>query len=323
MTRPFWSKFRQDLSLNENLVTDEALMHNRRKLLKDASRVGLGLATLGAMPQAGAILPNSPLNPRINAEYQPALELTDEVHAITYNNFYEFGTSKKDPYDHGSRLSTEPWKVKVDGLVNKPQTLDVDDLLKAHEQEERIYRFRCVEGWSMVVPWTGFELAALLKKVEPQANAKYVRFETLFDPQQLPFQNTKVLDWPYVEGLRLDEAMHPLTLMATGLYGKALQPQSGAPLRLIVPWKYGFKSIKSIVRITLTAEEPPSTWMKTAPEEYGFYANVNPKVAHRRWSQAKERPLGSFFKQDTLMYNGYEKQVAGLYKDMAGQNHFY
>ena len=242
--------------------------------------------------------------------------------AITnYNNFYEFSTDKGGVAPAAQAFVTQPWSVSVDGLVNKPKTFDLNELLK-FPLEERVYRLRCVEGWSMVIPWIGFPLARLLELVEPTSAAKYVAFQTLFDPKRMPNQQTGVLDWPYVEGLRLDEAMHPLTILATGLYGEKLPPQDGAPIRLVVPWKYGFKSIKSVVKITLVANEPPTTWNIQAPGEYGFYSNVNPLVAHPRWSQARERRIGDYRTRETLMFNGYEKQVGHLYAGMDLQKYF-
>lgn len=249
-----------------------------------------------------------------NPKFAPDLELTDPEHALTYNNFYELGTDKSDPPRYADRLKTDNWQVKVTGLCEKPQTFSMDDLL-AIPQEERIYRFRCVEGWSMVVPWIGFPLASLLDKVKPTSDAQYVEFVSIMDKENLPGQKYPILNWPYREGLRMDEAMHPLTLMATGIYQEPLPNQSGAPIRLVVPWKYGFKSAKSIVEIRLTDKQPVSSWMDAAPREYGFYSNVNPNVPHPRWSQAKERPLGSFFKKPTLLFNGYD-EVASLYDGM-------
>jgi methionine sulfoxide reductase catalytic subunit len=233
-----------------------------------------------------------------------------------YNNFYEFSTEKRAVASAARGFVTRPWTVEVGGLVNKPRTFDLDDLLKLAPQEERIYRHRCVEGWSMVIPWDGFSLAVLLKQVDPQSSARYVAFQTLMDPKRLPNQSTSVLDWPYVEGLRLDEAMNPLALLATGLYGGTLPPQDGAPVRLVVPWKYGFKSIKSIVKITLVTEQPTSTWNIQAPNEYGFYSNVNPGVNHPRWSQKTEHRIGEFTSRNTLMFNGYAEQVGYLYEGM-------
>jgi sulfoxide reductase catalytic subunit YedY len=239
-----------------------------------------------------------------------------------YNNFYEFGTGKDDPAKHAHLLKTSPWSVSVDGACAKPGKLTLEDILKPHPNQERIYRLRCVEGWSMVIPWLGFPLADLLKRFEPTSQAKYVRFETLVDPKQMPGQKRQVLEWPYTEGLRIDEAMHPLSFIATGLYGKALLGQNGAPLRLVVPWKYGFKSIKSIVRISFVEQEPHTSWGRSAPGEYGFYSNVNPDVDHPRWSQRKERRIGEFRKRDTLMFNGYAEQVASLYSGMDLRKHF-
>jgi len=232
-----------------------------------------------------------------------------------YNNFYEFSTEKRSVASAAKGFVTRPWTVSVEGLVNKPKVFDLDELLKI-DQEDRVYRLRCVEGWSMVIPWIGFPLSKLLDKVEPNAQARFVAFQTLLDARRLPNQRTTVLDWPYVEGLRLDEAMHPLTILATGLYGQTLPPQDGAPIRLVVPWKYGFKSIKSIVKISLVAQQPPTTWGLESPGEYGFYSNVNPNVDHPRWSQARERRIGEFSGRATLMFNGYADQVAHLYDGM-------
>jgi methionine sulfoxide reductase catalytic subunit len=238
------------------------------------------------------------------------------LQAITnYNNFYEFDVTKDGVARAAKGFVTKPWEVEAAGLVNKPRVFDLDELLK-FPLEQRIYRLRCVEGWSMVIPWIGFPLSKLLEKVEPTAQARYVAFQTLFDPHRMPNQRTGVLDWPYVEGLRLDEAMHPLTIMATGLYDETLPPQDGAPIRLVVPWKYGFKSIKSVVKITLVADEPPCTWNIHAPHEYGFYSNVNPNVSHPRWSQATERRIGEYGRRDTLLFNGYGEQVAHLYQGL-------
>jgi len=232
-----------------------------------------------------------------------------------YNNYYEFSTDKTSVAGLAQDFIISPWTVAVGGLVHYPKTYDLDDLMK-FAQEERIYRLRCVEGWSMVIPWTGFPLAALLKEVEPTSDAKYVLLETIYDPEQMPGQNSSWYQWPYVEGLRLDEAMHDLTILAIGLYGKPLLPQSGAPVRLVVPWKYGFKNIKSIVKIDLIAEQPTSLWMAATPHEYGFYANVNPEVPHPRWSQATERRIGELSRRPTLLFNGYEEEVAALYEGM-------
>jgi len=233
-----------------------------------------------------------------------------------YNNYYEFSTSKTDVARLAVGFKTDAWTLAVDGLVHKPQQFDLDELRAISPPEERVYRMRCVEAWSMVIPWAGFSLSKLLDRVEPTGDAKYVAFETLLDPEQMPGQKTTVLQWPYVEGLRLDEAMHPLTILATGLYGRELPPQDGAPVRLVVPWKYGFKGIKSIVKITLVAKQPATTWSRSGPSEYGFFANVNPEVDHPRWSQADEQRIGESGRRPTLMFNGYGEQVAQLYKGM-------
>jgi sulfoxide reductase catalytic subunit YedY len=248
--------------------------------------------------------------------------LTAEEAVTNYNNFFEFTTRKEGVAELAQGFRSSPWTVEVGGLVHKPQTLDLDDLLK-FEQEERIYRLRCVEAWSMVIPWIGFPLAKLLNEVEPMSKAKYVRFETLYDPEQMPGLSSPFYTWPYVEGLRVDEAMHDLAIMATGLYGKALPPQNGAPLRLVVPWKYGFKSIKSIVKIDLVEEMPVSLWMAAAPNEYGFYASVNPEVPHPRWSQATERRIGESGRMKTLLFNGYADEVAYLYEPLDSREWYF
>jgi sulfoxide reductase catalytic subunit YedY len=257
--------------------------------------------------------PDTSASPQTSASTDELGEKLTSYDAITnYCNYYEFTTSKEGVARLAQDFKTSPWTMEVGGLVHKPKTFDIDDWLK-FSQEERIYRLRCVEAWSMVIPWVGFPLAKLLKEVEPMSEAKYVRFETLYDPDQMPGQKRGGYNWPYVEGLRMDEAMHDLTMLATGLYGKALLPQNGAPVRLVVPWKYGFKSIKSIVRIDLVEEMPTSLWMTTAPHEYGFYANVNPDVPHPRWSQATERRIGESKRRETLLFNGYAEEVAHLY----------
>jgi sulfoxide reductase catalytic subunit YedY len=257
--------------------------------------------------------PDTSASPQASASTDELGEKLTSYDAITnYCNYYEFTTSKEGVARLAQDFKTSPWTMEVGGLVHKPKTFDIDDWLK-FSQEERIYRLRCVEAWSMVIPWVGFPLAKLLKEVEPMSEAKYVRFETLYDPDQMPGQKRGGYNWPYVEGLRMDEAMHDLTMLATGLYGKALLPQNGAPVRLVVPWKYGFKSIKSIVRIDLVEEMPTSLWMTTAPHEYGFYANVNPDVPHPRWSQATERRIGESKRRETLLFNGYAEEVAHLY----------
>lgn len=268
-----------------------------------------GTATATKLPQTGA--ETDDLGDKLNS--------FEEITA--YNNFYEFSLSKGEVARLSEGFVASPWDVEVGGLVNKPQTFGLEEIYK-FEQEERIYRMRCVEAWSMVIPWNGFPLRKLLEAVEPTSDAKYVRFETLYDPEQMPGLSRPVLDWPYVEGLRLDEAMHDLTLLATGLYGKDLLPQNGAPVRLVVPWKYGFKSIKSIVKIDLVEEMPVTSWASASPDEYGFYANVNPKVAHPRWSQASERRIGEEGRRATLLFNGYEEQVAHLYEGMDLKRNF-
>ena len=288
-------------TLSQTDVTPQVAFLNRRQLIAGAA-AGFGLAGVaGASNAQEALTPNS----------------WEDI--TQYNNFYEFGTGKTDPSEYAGVLTTTPWTVEIDGMVKNPGKYDIDDIKAAMTIEERIYRFRCVEAWSMVVPWNGFELADLLEIAGVQGGAKYVAFETLYRPEEMPGQRFQSLDWPYVEGLRLDEAMNPLTLMATGIYGKDLPNQNGAPLRLVVPWKYGFKSIKSIVKITITDKEPPTSWNKANGREYGFYSNVNPNVSHPRWSQASERLIGGglFAKRvPTLMFNGYEDEVASMYEGM-------
>jgi methionine sulfoxide reductase catalytic subunit len=287
-------------------VTPKPLWLNRRQLIA-------GAAALAATP-ALARIEAAP------SKYSTNVEPTSLEDITAYNNFYEFGTGKEDPANYAGALTTDPWSITIDGLVDKPGTYDLADVMKDQPLEERIYRFRCVEAWAMVVPWIGFELAGLLNRVGVQPSAKFVAFETLVRPEEMPGQSSPFIEWPYREGLRLDEAMHPLTIMATGLYGEPMPKQNGAPIRLVVPWKYGFKSIKSIVRISLVDKMPQTTWNMLQPSEYGFYSNVNPTVDHPRWSQASERVIGSGLfggRQDTLMFNGYEAEVAGLY---AGQD---
>ena len=295
-------RWKSDLKQSE--VADEQVFVNRRHLLAGLAGIGLagGLASASSAAQrAEELVPN---------EWE---DITN------YNNYYEFGTGKSDPAKYAGALSTTPWSVEINGLVDRPAVYHLEDILQKMTIEERIYRFRCVEAWSMVVPWNGFELADLLNMAGVQSQAKYVAFQTLYRPEEMRGQNYPVLDWPYVEGLRLDEAMHPLTLMANGIYGKQIPNQNGAPLRLVVPWKYGFKSIKSIVKITLTDTMPPTSWSLANAREYGFYSNVNPQVDHPRWSQATERRIGGGLfakRQPTLMFNGYQEDVAELYKDM-------
>jgi len=304
------SRWRNEL--REGDVTPERLYLRRREFL-----------TLGAAGTVGAMIPAS-----IRAADAPkgaALEVAKRADlaggekptpydsVTTYNNFYELGTDKEDPSRNAGSLRPRPWTVRIDGEVKRPQTVDVDALLRWAPVEERLYRMRCVEAWSMVIPWNGWPLAELVKRVEPTSRARYVRFETLLDPAQLPGERRPVLEWPYVEALRIDEATHPLALLAFGLYGHVLPGQNGAPLRLVVPWKYGFKGVKSIVKISFVEAQPRTTWNASAPGEYGFYANVNPDVDHPRWSQAKERRIGDFLRRKTLPFNGYASEVAGLY----------
>lgn len=298
-------RFKPDLTWSD--VTPKALFLNRRQIIAGSAALA-GAAALGLPARAAA-----------------ALEPNTFEEISGYNNYYEFGTDKADPAANAGGLTTKPWTVKVDGLCDKPGDYDLEDLLAGLPEEERIYRFRCVEAWSMVVPWRGIELGKLLAKLGPQPGAKYVAFETLVRPEEMPGQQYNILDWPYREGLRMDEAMHPLTLMATGLYDQPLPNQNGAPIRLVVPWKYGFKGIKAIVRISFVAETPQTTWNMMAPQEYGFFANVNPEVDHPRWSQASERRIGGGLfggRQDTLMFNGYADQVAGLYSGMNLAMHY-
>jgi sulfoxide reductase catalytic subunit YedY len=308
-------------------ITDKQTYLNRRIFMRAAVLAGTATASTllyrGLNPAPVEPVKGEKLDAGAEASKSEALkngyvvedQLTPFEAITTYNNFYEFDTSKGDVASAAKGFVTRPWQVSVGGLVNKPRVFDLDELLK-FPLEHRVYRLRCVEGWSMVIPWIGFPLSKLLEKVEPASQAGYVAFQTLFDPDRMPNQRTGVLDWPYVEGLRLDEAMHPLTIMATGLYDEVLPPQDGAPIRLVVPWKYGFKSIKSVVKITLVANEPPTTWNIQAPNEYGFYSNVNPNVPHPRWSQATELRIGEYSRRKTLLFNGYGEQVAHLYQGM-------
>lgn len=303
-------------------ITPESEYFDRRRVLQGAATglAGLLLGGTGAMANAVSESSQPALIPNLRRpdRYQlPDVNSWEDI--TTYNNFYEFGLDKSDPARNAGRLKVKPWSVEIGGEVAKKGRYALEDILQPHPLEERIYRFRCVEGWSRVVPWVGFPLADLLKRLEPTSRAKYVEFTTLLDPAQMPGQRRAVLDWPYVEGLRMDEAMHPLTLLVVGVYGRWLPNQNGAPLRLIVPWKYGFKSVKSIVRIRLLERQPRTSWNQAAPDEYGFYANVNPAVDHPRWSQAKERRIGQSFlapRIDTLPFNGYAKEVASLYRGM-------
>jgi sulfoxide reductase catalytic subunit YedY len=290
-------------------ITDESLFWNRRDFIAAA---GLGAAAVGGLLPLRSLLPR-----RSDDE-----KLTPWEDITGYNNYYEFGTGKDDPARNAGALRTKPWKVEIAGEVKRPAMYDLDELLKPFTPAERVYRMRCVEGWSMVIPWMGIPLGQIIDRLEPTSKAKYVEFTTLLDPQQMPGQQRRILEWPYAEGLRMDEARHPLTLLVTGVYGKPLPNQNGAPLRLIVPWKYGFKGGKSIVKIRFRESQPKTTWNIAAPDEYGFYANVNPDVDHPRWSQARERRIGELFKRKTLMFNGYADQVASLYAGMDLRKNF-
>jgi methionine sulfoxide reductase catalytic subunit len=292
-------------------ITPESLYVNRREWLAKAAGGAAALSVFG--PAARAQDPQPVGKP---FGLQPDDKPTPWQDVTTYNNFYEFGTDKADPAQNATKFKTSPWTITVDGMAGKPGTFQLEDFIKPSTVEDRIYRHRCVEAWSMVVPWRGIPLADVIKRAEPLASAKYVAFTTLLDPKQMPGQRLGVLDWPYTEGLRLDEALHPLTLLATGVYGRPMPNQNGAPMRLVVPWKYGFKGIKSIVKLTFTDKQPKTAWNVSAPHEYGFYSNVNPAVDHPRWSQAKERRIGEFLRRPTLPFNGYGDQVASLYAGM-------
>jgi sulfoxide reductase catalytic subunit YedY len=300
---------RRAADIRSSEITPESLYLGRREFVAAASAAVLGLAA----PSVGRAASR-----RAAADDKPN-SYDDITH---YNNFYEFGTDKDDPARTAGGLRTRPWKVEVGGLVGKPGNYDLDDLLRGQTVEERIYRHRCVEGWSMVIPWNGFPLRNLITRFQPSSRARYVEFTTLLDPAQMPGQHSGILPWPYLEGLRMDEAMHPLTLVVTGLYGRPLPNQNGAPLRIHVPWKYGFKSAKSLVRIRFVEAQPANTWNVVAPNEYGFYANVNPDVDHPRWSQARERRIGEFLRRPTMMFNGYGDQVASLYAGMDLRRNF-
>lgn len=322
--------------VSESEITPPAVYFNRRNFMRAGVAAGSALA-LGSIYRwfnpTRVIDTNSQPLANLRAPTESEAELlargwratenkTPEESIVSYNNFYEFTTEKEGVAAAAKNFRTDGWQLVVDGMVSKPRTLSIDDLHALSAPQERIYRMRCVEAWSMVIPWAGVPLAHLLEAVEPMSGAKYVAFQTLLDPTRMPGQKTSVLDWPYIEGLRLDEAMHPLTLLATGLYGKTLPPQDGAPVRLVTPWKYGFKGIKSIVRITLTSDKPATSWNRYSTHEYGFYANVNPNVDHPRWSQATEQRIGESGRRKTLMFNGYEQQIAGLYEGLDLRTNF-
>ena len=315
---------RKPADIKSSEITPKELYMNRREFIKAASAVavsagatlaGLDMWGMPEQAQAGEKLPNIKKSPSSTDEKKNSFK-----DITSYNNFYELGIDKGDPAKNAKYLISRPWTVAVEGEVKQPKTFDIDTIMKLSQLEERVYRLRCVEAWSMVIPWVGFPLSALIKQVEPTNNAKFIQFITLVDPKRMPGQQPSlfgnVIDWPYVEGLRMDEAMHPLTILSFGLYGEVLPAQNGAPVRLVVPWKYGFKSIKSIVKIRFVETQPPSSWNKMQPQEYGFYSNVNPQVDHPRWSQATERRIGEFLRRKTLMFNGYGDQVASLYKGM-------
>jgi len=319
--------------INPNEITDKKAYLNRRLFMRAAVLAGTATASTLLYRSLNHPAVERPEGEKLSGVAKPGAEeavkqgfkidekLTPFEDITNYNNFYEFDTNKQGVASAAKGFVTRPWSISVEGLVTKPKVFDLEELL-SFPQEQRIYRHRCVEGWSMVIPWIGFPLNKLLERVEPTSQAKYVAFQTLNDPKRMPNQRTGVLDWPYVEGLRLDEAQHPLTILATGLYDVTLPPQDGAPIRLVVPWKYGFKGIKSLVKISLVAEEPPTTWNIQAPDEYGFYSNVNPNVPHPRWSQATERRIGEFGRRNTLIFNGYAEQVAHLYDGMDLKKYF-
>ncbi|MBV9574301.1 MAG: protein-methionine-sulfoxide reductase catalytic subunit MsrP [Acidobacteriales bacterium] len=316
---------KKSADIKSSEITPKNLYLNRRRFL--AGTAIAGAAALAGLELGEAVSPSTVAhaNTKIEGLQKSPFSTTEKItpykDVTTYNNYYEFSTDKDGPSRLAGNFKTRPWNVTIDGLVQKKQVLDVDSIIKMAPAEERIYRHRCVEGWSIVVPWVGFSLSELIKRAQPTSKAKFVEFTTLLDMKQMPGQRRDVLQWPYVEGLRMDEAMHPLALLCFGMYGEALPNQDGAPLRLVVPWKYGFKSAKAIVRIRFTDSQPRNTWNISAPTEYGFYSNVNPNVDHPRWSQAKERRLGEFFKRPTLMFNGYD-QVASLYSGMDLKKNF-
>ncbi len=312
-------KFSKASDVKGSEITPRSVFEDRRRFLKTAAFAGMGVAASSLPLPAWAR--GKPLDGVEKTKWSEANmpendPINDYEDVTGYNNFYEFGTGKTDPAENAGDFKTSPWEIAVEGACAKPGKISFEDLIKPHTLEERVYRFRCVEAWSMVIPWVGVPLGDILKRFEPNTDAKYVYFETLFDPERMPGQRYASLDWPYKEGLRIDEAMHPLTLMAVGIYGEVMPNQNGAPVRLVVPWKYGFKSIKSIVKIRFDTTMPPTSWNDANAREYGFYSNVNPEVRHPRWSQASERRIGELFKRKTLMFNGYEEEVASLYQGM-------
>jgi sulfoxide reductase catalytic subunit YedY len=316
---------KQSSDIPSSEITSKSVYLNRRRFLTGAAVAGAAAAAGFAFRELGSPSMVSEANAKIDGIQKSAFSTTEKQtpykDVTNYNNFYEFSTDKYEPAGAAKDFKTRPWTVTIDGLVQKKQQLDVDAIIKLATPEERIYRHRCVEGWSIVVPWVGFSLSELIKRAQPLGKAKFVEFTTLLDPKQMPGQRVPVLKWPYVEGLRMDEAMHPLALLCFGMYGEVLPNQDGAPLRMVIPWKYGFKSAKSIVRIRFTDTQPMNTWQESSPSEYGFYSNVNPNVDHPRWSQSTERRLGEFTKRPTQMFNGYD-QVAGLYSGMDLKKNF-
>ena len=319
-------KSRKAADVRSSEITPKSVYLDRRRFLKTAAMAGAG-AVFGTIAPSGFTAPAfaatdsgrmklSGVRKTKWTEKALGEELTGYDPITQYNNFYEFGTGKTDPARKAKNFKPRPWSIAVEGAIEKPGVYDLEDFLKPHTLEERVYRLRCVEAWSMVIPWVGIPLADVIKRFGPTGNAKYVAFETLHDEERMPGQRRRVLKWPYKEGLRIDEAMNPLTLLVVGLYGEVLPNQNGAPIRLIVPWKYGFKSIKSIVKMRFQADQPPTAWNVSSPREYGFYSNVNPTVNHPRWSQAKERRIGDFLKRRTLMFNGYEEEVGQMYAGM-------
>src|SRR5579864_7654870 len=307
-------------------ITSKSLYVNRRKFLASAAITGVAVAGGLGLREIATPAMTAHAGNKIDGIKKSTFSTTETItpykDVTNYNNYYEFSTDKYSPAELAKKFHTRPWKVKIDGLVEKKQELDVDSIIKIATPEERIYRHRCVEGWSIVVPWVGFSLSELIKRAQPLSKAQFVEFTTIYAPGQMPGQQGHVLQWPYVEGLRMDEAMHPLALLCFGMYGEELPNQDGAPLRIVVPWKYGFKSAKAIVRIRFTDQQPANSWNLSAPHEYGFYSNVNPNVDHPRWSQAKERRLGEFYKRPTLMFNGYGDQVGSLYTGMDLKKYF-